>query len=296
MAETTWSPAGESTVDELMKVAGWGDYRESLGTPWKEGHEFVYRGFGGVHVLGSRHVAIAGDSHTTHLSGDRKMVVRGDADLRSEKDWRLMRLPDEGSGKMNLHVKGDMTWKFHDRMVIGSGTLDRTWYGAIAKIAGMEGVICGGAWNRLFVGGSINMAAIASMDVYGGALRVAGTRTAISGIGYRSSDTVTWRMLMYNRGARVTLEPLPTMGTLTEAKASRLKLLALKLMTMLAPFLFMLWGFITFLPMLLFGLIVWADRKFFGGAKPSLGPFIPRSRSRTVKGKATSIRMSDIIL
>ena len=297
MAETSWSPHGDSTVDELMKVAGWDDYRGRLGTPWKDGHQFIYRGIGGIHVLGDRHVAIAADSHHVYLSGDRNMVVHGDMDVSTERDWTVARLPDSGSGKENLHVKGDMNWDFHERMLVGSGTINRTWHGAVAKIAGLEGVICAGAWNRTFAGGAMNVAALATSDLYGGAMRGSVTRATLGGIGYRSSEYAVWRMGAYNRNAHATLEPLVGTDSLTPEKESRLRSLGAKIGMTIVPFAFIFWGAVTMVPMLLYALVQWLDGKFFaGGPRAQPQPMLPRTRTRTVAGTEVAVRQSEVII
>lgn len=295
---TTWSQGEDSTIDELMRVAGRDDYRDELGTPWKDGHDFVYKGIGGVHILGAQHVTIAGDSHVTHLSGDRDMTVGGDLKVTTESDWLLARAPDSGNGKENLHVKGDMNWNFHDRTLIGSGTVERTWHGAVGKVVGLEGVICGGAWSRMFLGGAMNVTAITSSDLYGGSVRGSAARNTVAGIGYRSCDFAVWRMAQYNRQAHATIEPLVGTVSQTPENESRLRFLAAKLGMTIMPFAFIFWGAVTMVPSLLYALVQWLDTKFFAGGqkRPAPQPMVARARTRTVSGVEVAVRQNEVFI
>ena len=288
-----------NTVDELMLAAGWGKggwsaYEKRGSPPWTPGHELVTRGVGGVHVLGDRHISIAGDSYSTHVARDRRVRVDGNMDVHA-RDWQLMRIPGSGSGRQNLHVKGDMEWKTHNRMVIGTGTIDRTWYGGVAKLASLEGVICGGAWSRLYVGGSVNMAVINSSDVYGAAIRSSAFRGSLAGLGYRSSNFASWHMVSYNRSTQATLQPLvgsPGQRPLNPNKVLRFMGLLAKIGTIVFPPVFIAWSILTCLPMLIWALVNWINFKWFETKKPEL--MIPRMLTRTVAGNEIAIRSSEV--
>lgn len=299
--KTDWSPAGGSTLDALMRIVESDDYRETVGTPWKDGHELLYQGVGGVHVLGSRHVSVAADRHTTHVGADRSVTVHGNLDAYVGSKWVLTRVPDDvevdtaPSGKETLHVKGNMNWDFHERMVIGTGSIERTWYGGIAKIAGLEGVICGGVWNRLYAGPTMTLAGISSIDVYGGSLRAAAARNAVGAFGYRSCDNATWRVGVFVRATNSTIEPLVASDSALEQGQSRLKTLGLKLAMIIAMPLFLLWSVLTAIPFALIALISWMDRKWFAGGKAAPKPMVPRMRTRSVNGTAVEVRQGVVI-
>lgn len=291
-----------NTVDELMLAAGWGtggwaEFEKRGSPPWKAGHELVTRGVGGVHVLGSRHVSIAGDSYATHVARDRNVRVDGNMDVHA-RDWQLTRIPDVGSGRQNLHVKGDMEWTTHNRMTIGTGTIDRIWHGPIAKLACLEGVICGGAWSRLYVGPSINIAVVNSSDVYGAAIRSSGFRGSLAAIGYRSSDYASWHMVAYNRHTQATLQPAvssPGQRPQNPSKLARIAGLIAKIGTIIFPPLFIAWSILTFIPMLIISLVKYLDARFFAAPKkPEL--MIPRMLTRVVAGNEIAVRSSKVVL
>ena len=89
-----------------------------------------------------------------------------------------------------------------------SGTINKTWNGGVVRLAGMEGVICGGAFLRVYAGPSMHIVALNSGDVYGGAGRTSAARVNIAGIGYRSCDSGSaWTAGVYVRNTNFTIEP-----------------------------------------------------------------------------------------
>ena len=292
MAEAM-DPARYSTIDELLGAAGWGG--ESA-TPWKAGHELVYRGTGGIHSLGSRHVTVAGDALHIGVEGDRGMRVDGDMNVRASGDWVLSNQDARGDGMERLHVKGSMNWTAHERLIMGNGRIERIWHGAVARVAGMEGVICAGAWHRGYYGGSASLVAIKSNELYGGALRTAAVRVTVAGIGYRSSDRATWYMGSLLRSTHTTLETLVGSASGTEqSKSARMKALAGKIASVLFMPGAIIFGVLSMVPMLLYAFVSWLDTKYF--AAPVKPPAtLPRVRTRTVAGNAVEVRTSEIVL
>ena len=138
---------------------------------------------------------VAGDSRT-ELAGDGGRTIDGDATVRVE------------GGTDTLHVDGDAEIEFDDRMVTMSGTVEREWTGAITRMAGMEGFICGGSYTKVLAGASVTVCAIATGDVYGACARFAGARVNVAGIHYRTARAAMWRTGAYVRSAGVVVEPL----------------------------------------------------------------------------------------
>ena len=89
-----------------------------------------------------------------------------------------------------------------------SGTVERHWEGAITRMAGMEGVICGGAYTRVYAAPLMTVAALATGDVYGVCARFAGARVHVAGFHYRAARLATWNTGTYVRSAATVVEPL----------------------------------------------------------------------------------------
>ena len=138
---------------------------------------------------------VTGDSRT-ELGGDGERTVGGDALTKVE------------GGTDALAVDGDAEIRFDDRQVMMSGTVEREWTGAITRMAGMEGVICGGAYTKVCAGAAVTVCAIATGDVYGACARFAGARVHVAGLHYRAAKVAMWRTGAYVRSAGVVVEPL----------------------------------------------------------------------------------------
>lgn len=299
-----WSPTKANTLDSLLALAGSGkDDRSRDGTPWGKGHELVYQGIGGIHVMGDRHVAVAADSYTTYMTGDRKVDVRGDMVLTAERAASVVEAPDTGVSEDKLVVQGNMTSSFPDRITMGLGDINRRWTGTVLRIAGMEGVICGGSLSRQYFGGSATGSALQMRDVYGGAIRSSMLRIGFTlGVGYRSTDYGNWHMATYRRMSRVTIEPM--IGSPKEVPTAfwRNADIASKIAFSILPILGILYGF----GMLLYaaaGLALAGLMGLLGMISPALAaklarhknapPTAPRVRERKVLASHTAVRSSE---
>ena len=181
-------------------------------------------------------------------------------------------------GRDRLVVDGDMHWTFDERVVAMSGTINRTWIGAILRAVPMEGVICGGSYLRVHAGPQATLAGIASGDVYGGAARMSTSRVYMALFGYRSTDSVYWGMANYTRLTAITIEP--AVNTPSAHEVPKNFLLARKLGRLamaLCPFVGIAVGLVTLIPsliMLAYGFL--AGRP----PKPPMGP--PRTKNTFV--------------
>ena len=293
-ADPQWEPVEDNTLDSLLLTAGWDqEQRDWLGTPWRKGDEAVYRGMGGMEVRGSRHEVVA-TGYASHLSGDRHLVVNNDVDITIKESQQIVQ-HDSGQGIDALTVRGNMTWDARlNRLVIGSGTIDRLWKSAILKITGMEGVICGGAWNRTFAGGLMTTSGMRMGDVFGGAVVGTGARVNVSRVMYRSSEYASWTMNAYTRNMVAVVEPLIGSAATAPTKVGRAKDIALKISFTILPLLGVL--FLAALPIiLLFAFVAALDRKYFA-APAAAGAGAPRVRTRTVAGNTVEVRQSEVIV
>ena len=120
-AEPRWTAQEATTLDSLLEVAGWTrSERTARGVPWEPGHELHYSAVGGMHSHDRRRISVAGDSYSSRVDGDRRLAVAGDMTVDIDSDTVLSVGPS-GSGQDRLHVKGDMSWHFHDKMILGTG-------------------------------------------------------------------------------------------------------------------------------------------------------------------------------
>ena len=282
-----WTATADTTVDSLLAVAGWTeDELKERGKPWVPGHGIHYSGIGGMRIRDNRHVTIAVGGYTSHVGGDRTLEVEGDVTFDIDSDTMFSTGPS-GAGSDRLHVKGNMHWHAHDKLIIGTGTVNRTWYGPVKRLVPMEGIICGGAYVKAFLGTSTTIGAFATGDVFGGAARTSASRTYVSGIGYRSTDNALWQLGLYARSTYVTLEPLigSPSGTKPFNGSSHVARMAARISMAVLPFLSILVGVITFPIALLLAigaLVSYLDVRFFAAPPPKPPPTLPRVRNRTV--------------
>ena len=284
-AEPRWTSQEATTLDSLLEVAGWTrSERTARGVPWEAGHELHYSAVGGMHSRDRRRISVAGDSYNSRVDGDRRLAVAGDMTVDIDSNTVLSVSPS-GSGQDRMHVKGDMSWHFHDKMILGTGTVNRTWYGPVTRFIGMEGIICGGAYLKAFLGGSMTMGAVASGDVFGGAARTAGARVYVAGIGYRSCDNALWQLGAYVRTTHCTIEPLmgSPSGTKPFNSRNHVAKLAGRISMAVLPFMAILVGVVMF-PIAIMSaigaLVGYLDQRFFAAPPTKPPPMQPRTRTR----------------
>ena len=123
-------------------------------------------------------------------------------------------------GRESLTVDGDASMEGHDRRVSMGGIYNRTWGGGVIRMAGLEGIICGGGFVRMIAGPAFHGAQIVSGDVYGGALHAAATRVHAAGFGYRSAELAAWACGIYVRATGTTFTPAITSPSRTYKKRS----------------------------------------------------------------------------
>ena len=173
--------------------------------------------------------------------------------------------------------------QFHERTTLMTGKIEKIWNGGVARMAGMEGVICAGAFLRAFGGPSLHVTALASGDVYGGVARVSALRLNMAGIGYRSCDSgVQWATGVYIRSTNFTIEPAMTSPSQIPVKKSWAGKIA-KILAGLCPFYEIISGVVSALVSLLllpFVLLMMLINKLRN--KPPKPPpaTIPRTRTR----------------
>ena len=166
----------------------------------REVHRSIGHGGYVNQVYGNRHVK-SGFQHSV-FNKDRTVVVQGMEGLGSDI------LPDVRFGRDKLDVAEDAVMEWKARTTLMSGTLTRRYLGGFIKAAPMEGVICGGALVRTIGGPSANLSLLCSGDVYGGAARVALSRTRIGLLHYRAAVGAAWSSVFYGRMADFVIEPL----------------------------------------------------------------------------------------
>ena len=166
----------------------------------REVHRTVGHGGYANQVYGNRHVK-SGFEHSVY-SKDRTVVVQGMEGLGSDI------LPDVRFGRDRLDVVEDAFLEWRARTTLMSGTLTRRYLGGFIKAAPMEGVICGGALVRTIGGPSASLSSLCSGDVYGGAARVALSRTRIGLLHYRAAVGAAWSSVFCGRMADFVIEPL----------------------------------------------------------------------------------------
>ena len=177
---------------------------EPQGVPWHGDDRLRIAAHGGL-VSRERHTAVlAREAYTDSVAGDARMRVSGDYERNIDEDALL----EVENGADTIDVEGDAAIEFDERMVRMSGTIQRTWTGPITRMAGMEGVICGGAYTKVHAAPSMTVCALTTGDVYGACVRFAGARVHVAGLHYRAAKAATWSTGAYVRSAATVVEPL----------------------------------------------------------------------------------------
>lgn len=310
-----WLPNKATMLDSLLDIVNSTPIAEDTdqdGTspslvPWRDGHAIELSAFGGLESLENRTVSIALESYSNYISSNLTQNISGNYTSTFDGAARYTFGAPEGGvgntpsetgnsdatvarpmalyGDDTLTVKANSDIRFKNRSVIMVGQVQRTWLGGIARMASMEGIICGGFFTRAFLGPSLTIAAIGTGDIYGGALRVSGVRMNIAGMGYRSADLSNWAIGYY--ACLTNFHIIPAAGSPSANKPLSAKDWAKKLTFGLLPFLEIFLGLLM-LPVGIFMLIVNAFKalanKIRGVPKklPSgpVGP--PRLLNRTV--------------
>ena len=222
--------------------------------PWRRGNEAQIMGRGGLYDLEQRRVTIAADKFQNQVFGESSVTVKGEYREKVAGSMSVMLgkpLPDgveddddDGAsavprtGTESLTVNGNADLHIHDRTTLMTGTVTKVWTGGtIMRLAGMEGVICGGAFAKVHVGIAAHMAPLVTGDVYGGAAHAAASRAHIAGVGYRSADTSAWAIGAYIRTTQFTIQPAQ-MSPMQHKKSGMLAKAAkiVKVMGGLCPF------------------------------------------------------------
>ena len=287
-----WVPTADTTVDSLLAVAGWqeSDFSER-GTPWAPGHAMHYSGVGGMRVRDNRRITVAADSYSSRVDGGRNVDIEGDATVDIDENTTFAISPS-GSGSNRVHVKGNLHWQAKDKLIFGTGLVNRTWYGPVRRLVPMEGIICGGAFTKAYLGTSNTTGALATGDVFGGAARTSASRSYVSGIGYRSADNVLWQLGLYTRQTHTTLEPVvgSPSGTKPFNGSNHTAKLAARIAMATMPFVAIATGLVMLPVAIVMGLaalVGFLNVKYFGAPRPVAPAMQPRVRNRTV-GVATT--------
>ena len=194
---------GEGDGSEEAAVGDGGMDGKSAASPWS-GDERLYVSAAGGIVARERDAAILARGFSDSVEGDSRTEVRGDFERTTDGDATV----DVEGGTDRIDVAGEAAIDFDERMVRMSGTIERRWTGPITRIAGMEGVICGGAFTKVHAAPSMTVSALATGDVYGACARFAGARVHVAGLHYRAASVAMWRTGVYLRSAATVVEPL----------------------------------------------------------------------------------------
>ena len=293
LPEPTWEPDRAALLDSLIAVADQPTWKRRLvtGSPWQSGYELTLSTMGALHNLERRRVMVFADGYRNYRKGNLDVDVSGGCELGVDGDMRVSIGPvDTGGGNAvanpgldELTVNGDADVRFEEKTTLITGAINRVWTGPVTRLAGMEGVICGGIFARVHAGPSMTAAALVSGDVYGGAARASGARIYVAGMHYRAAQAAHWLMPgAYVRTAGVVLEPLvgsPSGNTPAKSLAAK----AARLSVALCPFLEIGIGLIM-LPVGVVRMIAGVVRK--RPPKPVGG--LPRTRTRLVAGVEVS--------
>ncbi|MCY4305513.1 MAG: hypothetical protein OXC62_12185 [Aestuariivita sp.] len=210
-----WNPSNNLAALQPLDH-GWGGWSDSTNPPWKPRHELSMIGDGGIYVRDKHRETIAGVMYQSQVEGNRKVEISGDSAVNVTENMTVsvmgVKSPgDTGGaikGRETIHVMGGMSWTTGDKILMGTGNVNRRWEGGISRLIGMEGVIAGGAFLKTFTGTSITMTPLASGDVYGGAAQASVARVRVaSGTTYRSVELSAWKCGLYLRSCSVVLEP-----------------------------------------------------------------------------------------
>ena len=291
--EPTWEPGEATLLDSLIAVADQPKWKRRLvtGSPWQAGHELTLSTLGTLKNLERRRVMVFADGYRNYRKGNLAVDVSERCEIDVDGDTRVSVGPiASGGGNAvanpgldELTVNGDADISFEDKTTLISGAINRVWTGPVSRLAGMEGVICGGIFARVHAGPSMTAATVVSGDVYGGAARTSGVRIYVAGMHYRTAQAAHWLMPgAYVRTAGVLLEPLvgsPSGNTPAKSLAAK----AAKLSVALCPFLEIGIGLIM-LPVAVVRMIAGLVRK--PAPRPVGG--LPRTRTRLVAGVEVS--------
>ena len=287
--EPTWEPTEATLLDSLIAVAGQPKWKRHLvtGSPWQAGYELTLSTMGALKNLERRRVMVFPDGYRNYRQRNLAVDVSNRCETEVDGDMSVSVGPvDIGGGNAvanpgldELTVYGDADVRFEDRTTLISGAINRVWTGPVIRLAGVEGVICGGIFARVHAGPSVTASTVVTGDVYGGAARASGARVYVAGMHYRAAQTAHWLMPgAYVRSGAVVLEPLlgsPSGNTPTKSLAAK----AAKLSVALCPFLEMGIG-VVMLPVAVVRMIAGLVRK--RPPKPVGG--LPRTRTRLVAG------------
>lgn len=286
-----WRPkVAMCALQDAKSDKGWGGWNDTKTPPWTGFQEAEMIGAGGIRVNDLERETIAAQHYTITVGGDLIAEVGGDCGTTVKNDHLLVMEGESGGpgfakwGKDTLRVRGDAMWRTDEKMVLGACDVERRWEGAILRMIGMEGIICGGVFLKTFSGGIYTtMAPLVSGDVYGGAAHTSIVRFRVAGhMGYRSSEMAAWLCSAYLRKAWTTIEPLP--GSLQQDANRPLYEKIGRILMGTNPILDIMWG-VVFMPMAVYSLVKMIKnliQKKQSPADPPQGP--PRTRTRTVGG------------
>ena len=273
-----WDPGVGPTLDALIAVADYSSEQlKTAGVPWLRKHQLDIVATGGLRSRDRRRVTVVPGSYFSAARKDVSTKVAGDDSSRFDHD-----LAASIGGEDKLVVARGASIELGERMTTATGTINRVWTGAITRLVGMEGIICGGAYGQILGGMSATVAAVVSGDVYGGCARVAGVRSYLAALGYRSADgPVSWALGAYVRKTAFVIEPIVgSPGREAPDKgAARIGKLMLKIGGGVCPFVEIgagLVSLVALVPLLIAG----AVRKKMGKVKKP-PPMLPRTRART---------------
>ena len=209
-------------IDELLP-----SLEESEPEPWIEETEIEVAGIEGIRSSAGERARIARKRHVER--------VEGAMDEEGEQGYESVVSGDESvriDGEDRLTVEGGADIRIDERRVLMRGTFERRWTGAITRMSAIEGVIAGGSFTRVQAGPCVALMAFGTSDVYGGASRLTGVRTQVSGTQYQTSRGTARAAGLYVRSAGVVVEPLtwspaaePPARTM-RAKAARIGMIA----------------------------------------------------------------------
>lgn len=274
-----WNPGIAMDALQAAKTdVGWGGWSDRSTPPWGGSQEAEMIGSGGIEVNDRRRETIAAQHYMSAVGGDLNMRTGGDCKVTVKHD----RLTMMDTGKDSIRVQGDAVWRTEERMVLGACNVERRWEGAILRMIGMEGIICGGFFMKTFSGGIFTtMSPLVSGDVYGGAVHASAIRfRACGGMAYRSSELAWWWATTYLRKAWTTIEPMP--GSLQQDAKRPLYEKVGRCLMGTNPILDIMWG-VTFMPMAIYSLVKTIKnliQKKKSPAEPPQG--LPRTRTRVV--------------
>ncbi len=295
----TWLPTQSTTLDSLLDIVNAPAEAEP---PWRAGFRLEFSSFGGIRSLENRSIGVALEDYTSNVRGNltQEITANYDSDFANATSYRFARddelldgqeetqgdtsfeAPEANWGTDSLSVTGPASFRFHERLVLMTGTVTKQWMGGVVRFAGTEGIICGGVFTRVFAGPSVHLSALATGDVYGGAARVSAARIHIAGFGYRSSDLCNWAAGFSGRFTNITLIPgvpvPPKQGRVAKALGK-----AYKLAGALLPFVEIIGGILMFLKtivMLLASLVKWIGR-MGKKALTSMLPGVPAANNQT---------------